>query len=143
MAYSHFCKTHLLAQVVVDRRANLLHVEVATIDGRVIATAVRRATSPLDRMRGLLGSNRLRAGDALVLEPARQVHTFGMRYPIDVVFCDARGVVVHLVRSLKPWRMTRWVGRARWALELPGGTLDDQPVRGSLVTLPSSPSRER
>ena len=87
----------------------------------MIAERVRRANTPAERMRGLLGRPPLAPGDALVIEPARQVHTFGMRYPIDVCFCDARWRVLHVVRALRPGRVTRWVRRARYAVEAPSG----------------------
>jgi uncharacterized membrane protein (UPF0127 family) len=54
-----------------------------------------------------------------VIPRARQVHTFGMRYPLDVIFCDGTWVVVHVVRDMPPGRITKWVRRARYAVELP------------------------
>lgn len=53
----------------------------------------------------------------------RQVHTFGMGYPIDVCFCDRDWRVLHVVRSMRPRRMTRWVLRARVAIEMRAGEL--------------------
>ena len=46
------------------------------------------------RTRGLMGRDDVEG--ALVLRPCRQVHTFGMRFPIDVAFCDGSGIVLHL-----------------------------------------------
>ncbi len=76
-----------------------------------------------DRLRGLIGVVDLQLGDALILQPARQVHTFGMRVPIDVVFCDETGEVRHVVRGMRSRRVTRWVGRASFAIELREGSL--------------------
>lgn len=59
-----------------------------------------------------------------MIEPARQVHTFGMAYPIDVCFCDAGWNVLHVVTPLRPRRVTRWVFRARYAVEAPAGVLE-------------------
>jgi uncharacterized membrane protein (UPF0127 family) len=56
-------------------------------DGEVIAP-VEVATSTTDRTRGLLGREGVEG--ALLLSPASMVHTLGMRFPIDVAFCDAR-----------------------------------------------------
>lgn len=88
-------------------------------------------------MRGLLG-RRLAAGQALVIPGARQVHTFGMHYAIDVLFCDDRSVVHHAVVRMAPRRITRWVGRARYAIELPGGTAENVRVGERLVFSPSN-----
>ena len=69
-----------------------------------------------------------------MIEPARQVHSFGMRYPIDVCFCDARWRVLHVVTALRPRRITRWVMRARYAIEAPAGGLEGL-VRGDQLSL--------
>ena len=66
----------------------------------VIADRVTHARRLWQRVRGLIGRPALAPGDALVLEPATQVHTVGMSYPIDVVFCDAlpRGATGKVLR---------------------------------------------
>jgi len=64
-------------------------------DGRVLASA-EIATDRAERRRGLLGRDG--AGGALVIQPCRWVHTIGMRFPLDVAFLDAEGVVVKTVR---------------------------------------------
>lgn len=60
-----------------------------------------------------------------MIERARQVHTFGMGYPIDVCFCDSSWGVLHVVRGMRPRRMTRWVGGAFFAVETRAGELED------------------
>ena len=92
--------------------------------GRVIAERVRWAGTPRERARGLLGGPVLAPEEVLVIEPARQVHTFGMRYAIDVCFCDQGWKVVHVVTVLRPRRLTRVVLRARYAVEAPAGSLE-------------------
>ena len=92
--------------------------------GRVIAERVVRAATPGARAKGLLRRGPLGRSEALVLEPARQVHTFGLTYPIDVCFCDRAWRVVHVVSSMPPRRVTRWVRRARYAVEVRAGELN-------------------
>ena len=111
-------------------------IEVA---GRVLADRVRWARSWRERSDGLLRSEPLRDGEALVIEPARQVHTIGMTYPIDVVFCDRKSRVRHVVRRLAPQRITRVVFGARFAIELPAGVVPVVLERGARVRI--SPSR--
>lgn len=89
----------------------------------VIAHRVRWARSPVERARGLLG-HPLGPREALVIEPARQVHTFGMRYAIDVCFCDREWRVLHVVTHMRPRRITRWVLGARYAVEVEAGGLE-------------------
>jgi uncharacterized protein len=56
----------------------------------------------------------------MVIRPCRQVHTMGVPYPLDVVFCDRRDRVLH-VETLQPGRISRPVWRARYCVELLGG----------------------
>ena len=80
-------------------------------------------------MRGL-GGTQVSLGQALVLEPAKQVHTFGMSYPIDVLYCDRRWVIEHVVRNLSPQRVTKIVSNARYAIELAGSAIPDNIAVG-------------
>ena len=86
-------------------------------DGAVLASA-EAASGRRDRRRGLLG--RTGIDGALVLRPCRQVHSIGMRFPIDVAFCDRDGVVLHLA-TLRPGRVSRPVLRAAWVVEAEAG----------------------
>lgn len=87
-------------------------------DGEVLASA-EAATTRAARRRGLLG--RTSIAGVLVLRPCRQVHSFGMRFPLDVIWCDGTGRVVRIA-ALPPQRMTRPVLRARFVLEAQLGT---------------------
>jgi uncharacterized membrane protein (UPF0127 family) len=103
--------------------------------GEVIAEDVLSAHGPFARARGLLGRARLRSGQALVIEGGNQVHTFGLRYPIDVLFCDGDWAVLHVVRGMAPRRVTRWIGGARRIVELPAGALPEDAVPGVRLVL--------
>jgi uncharacterized membrane protein (UPF0127 family) len=83
------------------------------VDGRDVAP-VELATTARSRSRGLLGRTGLTG--ALWLAPARQVHTFRMRFALDVAYVDRRGEVL-LVRSLPPGRLGPWRWRSRGVLE--------------------------
>ena len=87
----------------------------------MIVKDARWARTRRERRRGLIGSPPLSHGSGFVIEYARQVHTFGMKYSIDVVFCDGEWKVRHIVRDLRPSRVTRLVFRARFVIELPSG----------------------
>ena len=63
-------------------------------DGRVLAS-VEIAEAYRTRAKGLLGRQGIEG--ALLLRPARSVHSFGMRFPIDVAFCDANLYVLDIV----------------------------------------------
>jgi uncharacterized protein len=78
------------------------------------------ADRPFGRMKGLLGRRALPAGEGLLLRPASSVHTFFMRFAIDVVFLDRDLRVLSIARNLRPWRAAGRPG-ARAALELSAG----------------------
>jgi uncharacterized protein len=87
----------------------------------VIVADARWARTRRDKRRGLIGSPALGLASGLVIERARQIHTFGMDFPIDVIFCDGDWEVRHIVHNMRPARLTRVVLRARYVLELPAG----------------------
>jgi hypothetical protein len=93
------------------------------VDERVVCERCVVADSPWSRMRGLLGRSELPRGEGIYLRPAGSIHTFFMRFPIDVVFVDGDGVVVGVERALKPWR-TAWRKGAKAVLELAAGEAD-------------------
>jgi uncharacterized membrane protein (UPF0127 family) len=94
-------------------------------DGDVLASA-HLATTHRQRMRGLLGRREFEG--ALVLRPCRQVHTWAMRFPIDVAFCTGDGVVLHIA-TMRPWRMSRLVRRAAFAVEASAGAFERWQLR--------------
>ena len=73
-------------------------------DGVVLAAA-EVATSRRDRRRGLLGRDGV--DGALLLDPARAIHTVGMRFAIDVAYCRRVGDDLEVldVRAMPPWRI--------------------------------------
>jgi len=91
--------------------------------GILLGDKVRTAETFLSRLVGLLGTAAVAEGEGLWIVPCRGVHTLGMRYPIDVAFLDARGIVVGILDRLPPNRVGRVVRGARGALELRAGTL--------------------
>ena len=71
-----------------------------------------------ERLLGLAWSRSPRAG-ALLLPRCRSVHTFGMRFALDLFWLDARGEIVRVDRGVRPWRIVRCAG-ARSVIEVPG-----------------------
>jgi uncharacterized membrane protein (UPF0127 family) len=90
-------------------------------EGEVLA-ALELAASRKARRKGLLGRGGI--DGALLLPSARMgVHTFGMRFPLDVAFCD-KELVVKRVVEVKPGRMTKPSFRAPRVLEAEAGAFD-------------------
>ena len=110
--------------------------------GVVVAERLRPAHTHWTRLRGLLGTPALAPGDGLWIRPCRQVHMFGMRYAIDVVFLDDVRRVVGLTEALAPWRVSPLVKAATSVIELPAGTIAKTGLAaGQAITIsPRSPS---
>jgi len=112
--------------------------------GSVIATVVEPALDSKSRRTGLLGRDRLADSHALVLAPCGAVHTFGMRFAIDVLFVDADGTVLKIVEALGAWRIAASL-RACITVELPTGSVQRHDLRtGDRMSIPSratSPAR--
>ena len=94
-------------------------------DGEVLASA-ECPERPHGRAKGLLGRDGFEG--AMVLRPCRQVHTLGMRFPLDVAFCDRSGVVLRCL-TLRPWRVSRLVWRAGFAIEAEAGAFERWVLR--------------
>jgi hypothetical protein len=101
-------------------------------DGEVLA-AVEVAQTARARRRGLM--HRDGFDGALVLRPCRNVHTVGMKFPIDVAFCDGDGTVLR-TSTLAPWRISPVVRRSAFAIEAEAGAFDRwRLARGDRVEL--------
>jgi len=93
-----------------------------------LARKVRVAESLLERAIGLLATPRLGAGEGMYLVPCKSIHTFFMRYPIDVLFLDDQGTILSQ-DTLRPWRVSSWHAKSRAVLELAEGTLKFSETR--------------
>jgi hypothetical protein len=102
--------------------------------GKTLADDLDVADTLLRRMRGLLGRKALVRGEGLWIKPCNGVHTFGMGFPIDVLFLDRQLRVISVTRSLEPNRMTRICFSAASVMELPSGcTKQTDTVPGDLI----------
>lgn len=76
---------------------------VVTVPARGLRMRFRALEGWCQRLRGLLGSDR--GAGPVVLVGCSRVHTFMMRYPIDLAFVDENGVVLRACTSVAPWRI--------------------------------------
>ena len=96
--------------------------------GRVVVARMEIANSLLKQTVGLLGRDELPPDAGLWLEPCNGVHTFGMRFSIDLLFLDRNGVALKLAASVSPWRIAGLHLLARVVVELPAGTIESQQI---------------
>ena len=88
----------------------------------VLATHMEVADSASKRNKGLLGRERLSRGEGLWIIPCQAVHTFGMRFPIDLVYLDSKKRIRKLRNEAPPGRLSVCLF-AHSVLELPSGTI--------------------
>jgi len=113
---SHFLRPLL-------QRDETEHTIVSERSGVPVATTLETAFDSATRRRGLLGRQGLEEGHALVIAPCNAVHTFRMRFPIDVLFVARDGRITKIVRRLAASRIA--VSFAAFAtIELRAGALD-------------------
>ena len=93
-------------------------------NGEVLSSNVDVAENFFKRMKGLLGQSKMEKGKSLWIKPCMSIHTFFMKFPIDVIFLNKRNYVVATIKSLKPNRLTRLYPKAVSVLELPAGTIE-------------------
>ncbi len=131
-------------QHLSKRGLNLLHMPdiLLSSDGTVVAYRIKWARTPWQRMRGLLRGPGLADGEAFILCRAAQVHTIGLGYDIDVVFCDKRWVVKRGLAPLRRNRLSPLVMGARYAIELRAGAAAGV-APGSVLSLRAEGRRSR
>jgi len=83
---------------------------------------IKTANSFADRFKGLMLCEESDASFVLALSPCKQIHTFFMRFPIDVVYCDRSGFVIEIHRQVEPWKVDKYVTGAYHAIEATANT---------------------
>ncbi|MDP2928216.1 MAG: DUF192 domain-containing protein, partial [Candidatus Omnitrophota bacterium] len=87
----------------------------------VLAEDVFIANTPFKRIKGLLGRKVFLPNQAIILDPCNSVHTFFMRFAIDILFVDKDYKVIKAILKLDPNRITRIYWQAIRVIELPAG----------------------
>lgn len=95
--------------------------------GQVVAETVVAAFDSASRNKGLLGRDSMAPRSAIIIAPTSAIHTWFMRFDIDVAFVDRDGRIVKMRNRLRPWRLFGAL-RAFAAIELPAGTLASSGV---------------
>ena len=112
--------TSFLRPLVRSPRSN--HTIRNTRNGRVLANDVIAAFDSRTRRVGLLQHSTFPEGSAMLIAPSNAIHTFFMRFPIDIAFVTRDGRIVKTHASLRPWRVAAAFS-AYAVVELPAGTL--------------------
>ena len=99
-----------------------------TRTNRIVARTLLTAFDSASRRRGLLAHASLAERTALIIAPTSAIHTFSMRFAIDVAFVSKEGRVVKIRRSVAPWRIAAaW--RAFGVIEMAAGAFEKSDTR--------------
>jgi uncharacterized protein len=90
---------------------------------KALANSLLVADTFLSSLLGLMGRPRLPIGEGLWINPCQSVHSMWMRFPIDVIFLNNQESIIHMVESMKPFRISKHVSEARSVIELPANTI--------------------
>jgi uncharacterized membrane protein (UPF0127 family) len=118
-------------------------IAVHAASGRTLASRVTKADDSASRSKGLLGRESLDADEGMWilqpklawLVPCPTIHTFFMKFSIDVLFLDGGLHVRRVIENLKPWRLSPWVRHSHSILELKGGTLQGSVRAGDRLEM--------
>ena len=92
-------------------------------DQEVIADKIVKAEGFFEKLQGLMFKKEMNGRGGLLFE-TKSIHTHFMRFPIDVIFLSKNHSVVKIIHSMKPWRITGIYFKAKFAIELAGGSLE-------------------
>jgi uncharacterized membrane protein (UPF0127 family) len=109
-----------------ERRAGRGEVRIKVVNltrQTQIADRVGLAGDGRNRRKGLLGRAGLAEGEGLWIVPCEAVHTFWMRFPIDLVYLDRKYRVIKIRTGVRPWRLSACL-RAHSVIELAAGTME-------------------
>lgn len=108
-----------------------------------LATHAEVAKTSTTRQKGLLGRTGLPEGGGLWIIPCESVHTFFMKFPIDLVYIDRKNIVKKVCRNVGPWKLSACL-TAHSIVELPAGTIDRSRTApgDKLEFLPRDPSEK-
>lgn len=99
-------------------------------DTLIIADEVKVAETFLDRLVGLMFKSEMVGFNALLIKDCRSIHTFFMKYDIDVVFLDREMKVKKIIRKMRPWRMSWIYFTSSQVLEMRAGELSVELSEG-------------
>lgn len=95
-------------------------------DGEIICHQMLVENNLFGRMKGLMFSSELPDCDGFLINPCNSIHTFFMRYALDVIFLDRNFKIIKIIYNLNPWKMTGIYFKSHQVLEMKAGTLKKQ-----------------
>jgi uncharacterized membrane protein (UPF0127 family) len=109
--------------------------------GTIIAANAAEARSFGEKLFGLMGKPGMATDAALIIYHTNWIHTFWMRFALDLIYLDPQGTVVGLEAGLAANRFGKPFWKAQTTIELCAGTIyASRTELGDQVRIGSSPS---
>ncbi|MCM8782809.1 MAG: DUF192 domain-containing protein [Candidatus Omnitrophica bacterium] len=99
----------------------------------ILAEEVIFADNFFKRIKGLLGRDNFSKGQALVIVPCNSVHSFFMRFSIEVIFLDRKNKVIKIISPFKPYRLSGIYLVAHICIEFPLGSIKNSVFLGDTL----------
>jgi uncharacterized membrane protein (UPF0127 family) len=98
-------------------------------NGNIVAEEVMRAFTFFRRLKGMMFTESFPSGSCLHIQPCRSVHTFFMKYTIDILYLDDQYNIVGVEANLKPGKRGAIFPNSVSVIELPEGTIQQNDLR--------------
>jgi uncharacterized protein len=108
--------------------ANYMRLVLAR-NGNIVAEEVQSAFTFFRRLKGLMFTKSLPSGSCLHIRPCRSVHTFFMKYTIDILYLDAKNNIIGVEANLKPGKLGAIYPNSVSVIELPEGTIQQNGIQ--------------
>lgn len=103
------------------------------LENTILATNAKLAKGFFERLIGLMFKKKLEHGNALIIPYCNWIHTFFMRFPIDVIYINEEYKIVDSIIALKPWNITSPRIKAQHVIELPNGSLSNIEIKKGVL----------
>lgn len=97
---------------------------------KYLCREAKEASSFGERLLGLMFEEKIPKGDCLVINPCQSIHTFFMKFNLDVIFIDSKYTIIKIIRNFRPWRLSLFYYKSKMVLEMNGGTLPKEIKAG-------------
>lgn len=102
----------------------------------VISENLQVADTFFKRLKGLMFTKELPLQNALQINPCNEIHTFFMKYSIDVLYLDVNNNILSIDENLQPGKIGKRVKRAVTVIELPKGKIKEKDIKvGQIVSV--------
>lgn len=102
----------------------------------LIASDIKMAENFFNRSIGLLSRKSLSQDEGLIIRPCCSIHTFFMRFDIDVLFVNKKNKIIALYKNVKPWKILPIHITSNYVIELPAGKILSKNInKGDIITL--------